>query len=306
MLSRLIDTYTFRPFESMEMEEFVRKEWETNREKHDILYLRVSLDASHKKVNESLFYRYPVYFGKPMRGYYSQSKLETLMNITKIPKVDPSVRYILGGQVSLRDGSRKGKDTYVFHTWGINLESHLTEDYKTFVDRRGRLKRDAYENLTADIVASLFYATEKVRVERKWTVAHLVLPQLGLGAFLTGLKSKEDKDWAIQNFLNILIETSKELPHIHTHYCIFNADRKRVIGFGSNLKVYCKGDMFQVLKGLQKVDLLIGVNAWDSKSWVGNGMARDPTIDGFMVAGTGPGRAWQNSSFLHNPLLHMG
>lgn len=301
----MIETYAFRPFESRKMEEFVRREWETNQKMHDIRYFRVSLNASHKKVHESLLYRYPVYFGNPVRGYYSQSKLEDLVDVAKIPKVDPSVRYILGGQVSLRDGSRRGKDTYVFHTWGINLESHLAEDYKTFVDTHGRLRREPYENLTVDIVTSLLYAAEKLRVERKKKRAHVVLPQLGLGAFLTGLKSKEDKEWAIQNFLNILVETSKNLPNIHIYYCIYNANRKRVIDFGSNLSVYYKGDMFQVLKSLKKVDLLIGVNAWDSKSWVGNGMARDPTIDGFMVAGTGPCRAWQNSSFLHNPLLHL-
>ena len=45
------------------------------------------------------------------------------------------------------------------------------------------------------------------------------------------------------------------------------------------------------------------VNAWDSHSYIGNGGAGDPTIDGFMVAGTGPGRRLRNSSYLQNPFF---
>ena len=47
------------------------------------------------------------------------------------------------------------------------------------------------------------------------------------------------------------------------------------------------------------------VNAWDSNSYIGNGLLNDPTIDGWFVAGYGPNKKLKNSSFLHNPVLNI-
>jgi hypothetical protein len=45
------------------------------------------------------------------------------------------------------------------------------------------------------------------------------------------------------------------------------------------------------------------VNAWDPKSFIGNGLMYDNTIDGYSVAGFGPGNKLMNSSYFHNPFL---
>lgn len=46
------------------------------------------------------------------------------------------------------------------------------------------------------------------------------------------------------------------------------------------------------------------VNAWDSNSFIGNGGSKDPTIDGWFVAGYGSNKNLINSSILHNTLFN--
>ena len=48
------------------------------------------------------------------------------------------------------------------------------------------------------------------------------------------------------------------------------------------------------------------VNAWDSNSYIGNGLTKDNTIDGYYVAGYGPNKELVNSSYLHNSVCIDG
>lgn len=299
-LDQLLKVYTFPPFGSKAMECFVRKEWEKKGSKafHEPLIVEIGSSPTAKALKDSLLYRYPVYFGRPMKDFYAK----TLVRSSLIEKVDPSVRYVLAGKVVLRNSL--SNSSWVFHTWGINLESPTTHDYKTFVDSKGQLKKKKYKKLLTDILGALLYGAMVVCEKEKEKEATMVLPQLGLGAFLSSLSDPRQVDWCISSFLAILTSLADDYPKIKIHYCIYRGVAKTE-RLKPNLVVHQGCDMFGLLKHLAKVPLLIGVNAWDSKSWIGNGMARDPTIDGFMVAGHGPGKAWQNSSYLHNPLLYF-
>ena len=47
------------------------------------------------------------------------------------------------------------------------------------------------------------------------------------------------------------------------------------------------------------------VNAGDLRSFIGNGMKRDNSVEGFIVANArGFNPQWQNTSFLHNPYFN--
>ena len=69
-----------------------------------------------------------------------------------------------------------------------------------------------------------------------------------------------------------------------------------------NVHIVLGGDLFDFKYSSKTLTIL--VNAWDSISYIGNGGIMDPTIDGFLVAGKGPGNAVPNSSYLHNVFLN--
>jgi hypothetical protein len=54
---------------------------------------------------------------------------------------------------------------------------------------------------------------------------------------------------------------------------------------------------------INKEHTLMLVNEWNSKSFIGNGLKHDDTINGFSVAGHGIGKELINSSYFHNPFL---
>jgi len=313
----LTSVYTFAPFSSKPHEDFVVKEWEEYKQ----WYVKNMIFVGNCTLEEalpSLLYRYPVYYGKPQTAFYSQARLRRLFDPAKIKSVNPSIRYVWGGPVVLCDKSRnpESQDTYVLHTWGVNLESQTTDDYATYVNKRdGRLKRGLYTKTTKAMVKHILDAS--MTAKNTATVAHVVMPQVGLGAFLRALTHFEDQEFAKNVLVNLLEDMVPAYPALRVHYCVYasgedgtqrpntkvNPKPNLTVWHGNGKKRDNHGDMFHVLNALSKVKVLIGVNAWDPKSFVGNGMVRDPTIDGMMVAGGGAGRVWKNSSFLHNPLL---
>ena len=103
MLSNLLKLYSFKPFSSMFLEDFVKRTWE---EKAHVIHEDMIFvgNSSLTKALPSLLYRYPVYYGKPMPSMFSTSKWKALMKALDIdPKVDPDLLYVWGGPVEVVD-----------------------------------------------------------------------------------------------------------------------------------------------------------------------------------------------------------
>jgi len=73
-------------------------------------------------------------------------------------------------------------------------------------------------------------------------------------------------------------------------------------GFSNFKNNFADNDLFDT-SNINQTDILMLVNAWDPKSFIGNGLKYDGTIDGFSVAGHGSGTKLINSSYFHNPFL---
>lgn len=165
------------------------------------------------------------------------------------------------------------------------------------------------------------------------------MPLIGCGAYLTALTSK-DSAKALGCFADALEGLVPALASLRVvlEVCDFSGGTLRDIATG-RVRVLQRADLFALdmfaldvseSKGADEttvaaanaamdatnaardatnaaleatnaaLEATILVNAWDDVSFVGNGGARDPTIDGFLVAGGGPGAALVNCSYLHN------
>lgn len=369
LLQNLISVYTFQPFVTKDMEEWVKHVWKLKNKRihNNMIYAG---NVSFQTAKKSLLYRYPVYYGYLLfekidiyrfASLYPPSK-ESEKNghinsvINKVMRVNPFHRYVWGGPVYVRTKSgksirtKRNQTTYVLHTWGVNLETPLTDDYKQFIDAEKYLRREAYASVTLKMLENIAKSIEiimnGIKKTRKKDQVHLVMPQIGAGAFLSALYYRSDYKFASTFLFNAVTYTPNqksirdnsfilsrsvtrtlnrisrlfEKNNVHIHYCIYdgktvnhaqnvvsNVSNLVTVHYGNGIHTFGKneGDIFYVLRKLNNSKHLILVNAWDSKSFVGNGMSIDPTIDGFIVSGTKNGSHWQNTSFLHNPILHI-
>lgn len=321
-LDKLLSIYTYQPFPSRRQEEWIRRVW-TEKGKEigkTLIYIGPS-SYPLVKARPSLTNRFPVYFGKPLWEAFDSRKVKTYFGYDPHKKIiPPRSRYVIGGEVEVVDEnfrplrSAKGQSTWILHTWGINLETYSSPDYHRFMTYEDRLKRIAYGIETTSYLTKVMRGVRKIMARTNNKEATLVMPLIGLGAYLNVVWNEEDREFARQTFLGALRDVASRCPGVEILLADYsgvfegqpsskgltlvhgNGDRK----FGKN-----PADLFYILRSQEEVPLLIGLNAWDSLSYIGNGMANDPTIDGFLVAGKANGRFWRNTSYLHNPLLHL-
>jgi hypothetical protein len=261
-----------------------------------------------QRLKDSCFHRYPVYYGCLMEHMYNKKKVNDLFGydpVTDPKKVDPSLRYAIVGQAAVKTESNPPSISYIYvvHTWGVNLEESTTDDYRTFVDSQGNIKMDLYSRQLYDMFTLCFkgasYAAKKTGRR-----AFLRIPLIGMGQFLSAV-DYQNKQLAISAFLDNIERVSNKFPDVRANIEDFGS----IITPGAyfitgTLFVNSGGDLFDksVPEDVSSVGpyVTVLVNAWDPKSFIGNGLAQDSTIDGFMTSATGPGKSIPNTSFLHN------
>jgi hypothetical protein len=262
-----------------------------------------------------------------------------------VAKIDTSIRYAICGRVATDlAASFNQPPVYMTHVWGVDLGKETTNDYRMYVekDERGatRLKREDYESrvkeLTDLIIASSIYAMQDAKTEE----CDLYVPGVGIGEFLKALKSivddgdgneieveSHDSKWAKITFFTCLAGSYMAVhgayPNLRLMYCDWtglNLSRRckeLVESLPATFVIQQKGDMFQYLRDRHRISTgsgdnpkspcAIGVNAWDPISYIGNGMCRDNSLDGYVVSGGNKkrpfGKDFPNSSFMQNPLV---
>ena len=296
-----------------------------------------SLDAD--RILASLVLRYPVYYGKPQTNAFSPQRVIQVLGYDPTDLfyfLKNQLRYSIVGPAVYESKIVPEPDNigrmFVASLWGVNLESVNTPDYQVFVDQYGRLKKNLYSEEQKKI-AALIRTSIKQGFFASGGKIHARVPPIGLGAFLSALKNPEDQNFARQSFIKALDEACSPefLPKTEASQvdlCLFDpapfyvgergrlpATKNIVLAVGP-----VNGNLFQIPiprssgqpgfirpraafheENESSVPMLF--NAWDSMSFIGNGGREDSTIDGYMVAGTGPGAFLPNSSYLHNPFF---
>jgi hypothetical protein len=126
------------------------------------------------------------------------------------------------------------------------------------------------------------------------------LPRIGLGAFISAINPKYLEDIIEANAYAIEYVWPKSTHDVKVILCEYDSNRFRRLNSSVIRTAQC--DLFNI--GPQNPgETLILVNAWDNRSYIGNGGASDPTIDGFMVSGVSAGKTFPNSSYTHNHFI---
>lgn len=270
-------------------------------------FLSVEGGSEQDQVEHSLWHRVPVYFGQPRLDMYDEQRFSELHGLTTERVQDTAhrhanARYIICGPVAT---PHPGK-WWVAHAWGPNLESGLTADAKIFhnFSRPGQA-REWYAERIRKLYLNIFRTGREVLKRAKVGRVLVRLPAIGQGAFLTAIAPSERGalralhqeaiGWAAAQQVDSRVKVS--LAYYGYPDPITVAETDRVTAKHS-------ANLFEVDEfGALGDTAIVLVNAWDNQSFIGNGLLGDPTIDGMMVAGYGPGRAFPNSSYTHNPFL---
>ncbi len=261
----------------------------------DTFLIKSNRLSSDENIKLSLKYRYPTYFGGIMYDYFNNYKLKKILHydiedvnnkITKV--VDVESRYGICGPVEGIDYTGYiRKDVWILHVWGINLETKNTSDYHNIV-RNGKINIEKYYKRCNELYATIkksAYEINKITNKK----VRIIMPGIGQGAFLSSIK---DKSVAIELHTESINNTF-EKNNIYTVYYTDinkNLDKSGVIPWD---------DLFNIPKQNNK-EIILMVNAWDNRSFIGNGGTLDKSIDGYIVSGSGPGKKFPNSSYLHN------
>jgi hypothetical protein len=301
--------YTFHFFASQAHHDYVRGRVTGPRKVH----LVVPKQASSNAVTDAWTYRWPVYFGKPMHDMFNAKKLLPVLGYGAHRIEARSTRFAVLGEAR----SMEGKRFWVNHVWGVNLESGQTTDARKFLDSKGRLRRKAYASEVAVVARLVVDGTMRtLGISRGYKKDVLIrMPAVGLGAYLSQVSHSGDRAFARQTFFDAIRHVFDQLPdwvqeRCWIEYALYGGlpSGVHVDTAGGHVKVVTHGpgnNLFYVPSSAQG-KLLVLVNAWDSLSFIGNGGSQDNTVDGMMVAGTGPGAALRNDSFLHNPFFNPG
>ena len=285
-MDRAMRMYNYHFFDVAAVEWFVRRTLSTEGTGNPKVFTHDKEKTSVKHVMN----RIPVYYGKPMTSMYNGTFTEP----------EQGAVYCIAGPAKVLQG---GYVTIV-HGYGINFESKTTSDYKTFVTASGELDLDA---VTDELYNRMTLWLGTVDHMFPYSGAHMRMPIIGLGAFASALDVNVQRELSEIWCEELSIAASK-YPNITVEVCDFGCQ----LGEMSPPIVYSRGgDLFKCTHQKDGDDNyivgnkpLVLLNAWDNMSLIGNGGSRDPTIDGFMVSGSGPNKFFKNTSYLHNPMFN--
>ena len=285
-MDRAMKIYKYNFFGTAALEKFVKKTLASEGTGDP----RVFTHNKDKVSVKHIMNRLPVYYGRPMTSMYNGTFVEP----------EQGDVYCIGGMAKVLQG---GYIT-IIHGYGLNFETNTTDDYKKFVNPTDytldepAVSAEMFNRMTLWLGAVNYMFPDG---------AHLRMPIIGLGAFMSALGSTAQlqlcEAWKRQ-----LVLAASRYPEITVEVCDFghqfHSIRFPIVHSPG-------GDLFRrtVTKDFSD-NYVIGdkplvlLNAWDNMALIGNGGSQDPTIDGFMVAGTGPNKFFKNTSYLHNPMFN--
>jgi hypothetical protein len=290
---------------------------------------------SETQIKISLVTRYPSYYGEDKPELYHPKTVKAVLGYKPSDlEICPELRYAVAGPAWMRNDQK----LWIVHVWGVNLEDEFTADYARYINAdTGRLKRKIYRTTVRRMVTMMLEGALASEYPGEIIVN---VPLIGLGAYLTALNNPKDQAFARKVFFLELIDhmhllrfqhqlslrvaihddfTSSETQKLSTMPKVWVEQKGDLfhlplssdsglstqvfhsVGFGKNTKYKVKPPH---KRGHSQVPpLQCVVNAWDSRSWIGNGGSKDHTIDGMLISGAGAATKLPNTSYLHNPFF---
>tara|TARA_Y100001958_G_C21247633_1_gene579211 strand:- start:272 stop:1531 length:1260 start_codon:yes stop_codon:yes gene_type:complete len=283
------------------------------------------------KIRDNIMFPIPIYWGGERDDLFDWQAVRkglgyNKMRATYMPaELRDTVRYAIVGPVKVK-GHRDIPEhsSHVIHTEGINLESPNTATFKTIMLKKNKedILSEYYKRHRAILKLIIEAAMSQTDGDK---TAFIQAPMIGAGCFLQGIK---ETNFDIDDFLMMqcrALESTLEMapPEYKFTYklCIYNTQdySPHIIDFYDNLLEGKHGlsGRFELGKGNHEGNVLKNVpfetatknvfvvNPGDLRSFIGNGMSYENSVEGYIVANAkGYNPQWQNTSFLHNPYFN--
>jgi len=293
--------------------------------------LIVPANLNLDKVRSNLQYRHPIHIKGPRYEDINENKMVKFLGYGKDRALaedkltDYHMRYAILGYTPL--DSDIADEAYIVHLWGVNLERADTEDAK-FVIENGQVNVMRYYELMRSMFLQLIAAVDEVRKQTNKNVI-LRITKIGLGVWLGPAALVYDEIYYL--YRQSLAEMTSKRNWLTIYHPDFNANspnKSRTMKFmnGGELPgsaapelqhpANVSADPFGPPGTLAGTDsVLVIVNAWDDRSFIGNGGSEDNSLDGWIVSGSSMsfstnylgnslGSNFINACYLHNAFFN--
>jgi hypothetical protein len=320
-LSKVLSIYKYR-FLSEKTEQFVQRVW---KQKFPAIQnsakLIVSESLDPQSIKNHLVMRHPIHINGPQYKNIHTTKLQDVLHLNQSETLKENVwmRYgILAKTPILQNSdSINAKNTWILHTWGCNLETRNTVDAK-YVFQSGKFSQLRYLKIMQTMFSIFENAVIHIHQETHRNVC-LRVTKLGFGSWLTEMPTKFISSMK-SKYEESLFHLTQKYKWLEIRHPIY-PNHETFGSFESNEWTLLEKnhDPFGKPKYLDDNDYvdipvdseLVIVNAWDDRSFIGNGGSKDNSLDGWLVAGPCEGFPKNefrqrmgdnmiNASYLHN------
>lgn len=281
--------------------------------------LVVSPGFTDQQIWTHLAYRHPIQIEGPQYGSISTDDMKTQLGYDNktVFHSRKGLKETLGGQMAeLRYGilawtpvEKRSQGIWFLHTWGVNMESTNTTDAR-YVIVGGQFTRPNYIRLLSRMFGIVERAVDKLHELYPNRMVVLRMAKLGFGAWVAEVP-KGDVQPLLNIYRGFLADICNRMGRstwLQVRHPDF-APNKAITSTWKNqewVQVENHANPYGELPNsddgqsypINAVSLV--VNAWDDGSFIGNGGSHDNSMDGWTVAGYGPGSHVVNASFLHN------
>jgi hypothetical protein len=324
-LQKVLGIYKFN-FLGETAKSFVGGTWSrhfTNIEQSARLIVSTELDPA--KVKTHLALRHPIHINGP-----SYVNIHHTLLFQDLGLAQADIEQLVDSSVNMRYGvlaktpilqslrSIEQKHAWVLHAWGVNLESRDSTDAQ-YVFGTGRFSVVRYMTLLRNLSNIMETAVRHVRQTTKRQVV-LRVTKLGFGSWLTEMPPRYHKTMR-EKYDEMLLRMAQRYDWLQIRHPVYPQHEVLMSDSKSNYWeiVEQNHDPFGKPRDVTDPDYvelpknaeLVIVNAWDDRSFIGNGGSLDNSLDGWLVAGGSPGFPVSefgdkmgsnmiNASYLHN------
>lgn len=197
----------------------------------------------------------------------------------------------------------------VVNVYGINLEDKNTKDFKQYASGP-QFDLSAYSEKYIEIGNIIIASVRTIIAQLPIAVeATIRIPFIGQGAYLTAIESDDVKKQCNIAYAKMVLHIAKELKESNVfsyNVALPSYSDVEFNPFEEFAKVspasapvltrlFRKTSLFDAIPSR---GFTILVNAWDDKSFIGNGGFKDFTVDGMMVSGS---NGLSTTAYLQNP-----